>query len=86
MSEAPRHEHVSLVLRRDQSLVGLPLPDGEAELVRYSTDEEEVEAGVGGNERALDLAGVWSDLDWDETAEALDRIRHESPPTPPIEL
>jgi hypothetical protein len=36
--------------------------------------------------RALAAIGSWSDLDWDETAEALDRIRHESTPTPPIEL
>ena len=26
------------------------------------------------------------DLSWEETAAALDRIRHESQPTPPIEL
>lgn len=34
---------------------------------------------------ALSLAGAWSDLDWDEMYEALDRIRHESEPTPPID-
>jgi hypothetical protein len=36
-------------------------------------------------EDALSLAGAWSHLDWEETVEALDRIRHESKPTPPIE-
>jgi len=35
---------------------------------------------------ALSLIGAWSDLDWDETIAALDRIRHESKPTPPIKL
>jgi len=35
---------------------------------------------------ALSLAGAWSDLDWERTAAELDRIRHASPPTPPIEL
>lgn len=35
---------------------------------------------------ALDLVGAWSDLDIDEMADALDRIRHESKPTPPIDL
>src|SRR5712691_8789695 len=32
------------------------------------------------------LAGVWSDLDWEQAADELDRIRHESRPTPPFEL
>jgi hypothetical protein len=36
-------------------------------------------------QQALNLAGAWSDLDWDETVEVLDRIRHESVPTPPID-
>lgn len=34
---------------------------------------------------AMGVIGAWSDLDWDEMAEALDRIRHESVPPPPIE-
>ncbi len=32
------------------------------------------------------LAGVWSDLAWDDEAEAFDRMRHATQPTPPIEL
>jgi hypothetical protein len=35
---------------------------------------------------ALALAGAWRDLDWDEAMKELDRIRHESTPTPPIDL
>src|SRR6266436_7115780 len=34
----------------------------------------------------LALAGSWSDLDWDETEQALDHIHHDSKPTPPFEL
>ena len=37
-------------------------------------------------ERALAVAAAWSDLDPDEVLDALDRIRHSSPPTPPIDL
>jgi hypothetical protein len=37
-------------------------------------------------EETLALAGSWSDLDWDEMEQALDRIRHESKPTPPFTL
>jgi hypothetical protein len=32
------------------------------------------------------LAGVWSDLSWEDIAATLDRIRHEGKPTPPLSL
>jgi len=35
---------------------------------------------------ALAVAGVARDLQYDDEFEALDRIRHESAPTPPIDL
>ena len=35
---------------------------------------------------ALALAGAWGDRDWNEVEAELDRIRHSSKPTPPIEL
>jgi len=35
-------------------------------------------------QEALGAIGAWSDLDWYEMEQALDRIRHESNPTPPI--
>ena len=37
-------------------------------------------------EETLALAGSWKDLDFDDMIEQLDRIRHESKPTPPLEL
>jgi hypothetical protein len=37
-------------------------------------------------EETLALAGSWSDLDWNEMLASLDRIRHSSKPTPPLEL
>ena len=37
-------------------------------------------------EETLSLAGAWSDLDWNETLQQLDRIRHESKPSPPLKL
>jgi hypothetical protein len=36
--------------------------------------------------RGRSLAGAWSDLAWDDEAEAFDRMRHATQPTPPIEL
>jgi hypothetical protein len=37
-------------------------------------------------EEALALAGAWKDLPSDQMEEELDRIRHSSKPTPPLEL
>src|SRR5690242_6863531 len=34
----------------------------------------------------LSLAGAWGERDWDKVEQELDHIRHQSPPTPPIEL
>jgi hypothetical protein len=61
--------------------------DGE-EVVRYFTSEEEADAAITPEMRAESLAaiGAWSDLDLDELLDDLDRIRHSSPPTPPIEF
>lgn len=77
----------SLLVERDQAVIAIPLIENGRDVVRYA-----VETGTptpahlpGSVQDALDLAGVWSDLDWDETVEALERIRHESQPTPPID-
>ena len=37
-------------------------------------------------EATLALAGSWKDLDFDDMIEQLDHIRHDSKPTPPLEL
>jgi len=55
------------------------------------TDEDAADAAVSqsATQAALAVIGAWSDFDWEETEEtidALNRIRHESKPTPPIEI
>jgi hypothetical protein len=77
-----------MVVERDQPVSAIPLIEDGREVVHYAVETEAAPpASLPGSVQAtLDLAGVWSDLDWDETVEALDRIRHESPPTAPIEL
>ncbi len=69
-------------------LIGLIFEENGREVVRYFTEEEAADAAVTQNatQKALDVIGAWSDLDWDETVAALDRIRHESKPTPPIKV
>ena len=76
------------VVAAEQPLIAVPLEEDGRDIVRYFTDEERAAdaARSRSGRRAVDLAGVWSDLDWDEMADALDRIRHESKPTPPFEL
>ncbi len=75
--------HASLKVGPDDTLIAIPTEDGGT---IYYISEEAARADQTDEtlQRALDLAGAWSDLDFDEAMEALDRIRHESPPSPPF--
>jgi hypothetical protein len=67
-------------------LIGIIVEEKGKEVVQYFTEEEQADQASPGVEEALSLAGMWSDLDLDETLDSLDRLRHESKPTPPIKL
>jgi hypothetical protein len=71
-----------------QPLIGIPFSENGHEVIRYFTNEAAADAAVREQaiQRAVSLAGSWGDLDWDEMETALDRIRHESLPTPPITI
>lgn len=88
MAEQRHRQEQNLLVQSNQPLIGIPFEENGQEAVRYFTKEEEADRAVPVKEiqDAISLAGVWSDLDWDEMVEALDRNRHESKPTPPIEL
>ena len=75
------------VVDPDRPLIGVVLIEDGREVVCYFADEAAAKAAIAEQapEEAGTLAGVWADLDWDDAVEALDRIRHESEPTPPIE-
>jgi len=76
-----------LRVRRDQQLVVVTCTDDDARLCYFADDLVDDDAdSVPVVQAALDAVGSWSDLDWDEVEAELDRIRHESIPTPPIEL
>ena len=71
----------------DRPLIGiLTIEDGQG-VVRYFVDEDDFDATVGARtiEDVQSLAGACADLDWEEALDELDRIRHESPSTPPID-
>lgn len=90
MAEAPAETPTGLVRHGRQPLIGIPVGEGADETVCYFTSEEEADRVLSRDqanvERALSTIGSWSDLDFDEMLDALDRIRHESTPTPPIDL
>ena len=69
-------------------LIGIPFEEKGQELVRYFSGETQADRAVSDDatQTALDLAGAWCDLSWEEMERELDRIHHESIPTPPLEL
>jgi hypothetical protein len=52
----------------------------------YVAEEAQADAAIPQRARqeALSFAGVWHSLDWVAMEKALDRIRYESPPSPPL--
>ena len=88
MAERRRDPSLSLVAESDQPLIAIPLDEDGREGVRYLVAEAVSDAAQleRVTREALGVIGAWDDLDWDELEAALDRIRHESRPTPPIEL
>ncbi len=78
MSGLRERHNIGLTARVDQPLIVLPVGDDEAP---YVTSEDDADAYVARGHPAaapINLAGVWSDLDWAEAQAALDRIRHDS--------
>jgi hypothetical protein len=77
-----------MTVRSGQPLIGVIEQQNGLEVVRYFTDEVEADEALGdaGIQQALSLAGAWKDIDSEEFLDELDRIRHESKPTPPIDL
>lgn len=84
----PEIEPSEFVVQDNQPLIGITAQSNGREVVRFFTDEAEADAAVpqDATQDALNLAGAWSDLEWEEMQEALDKIRHESTPTPPLSL
>jgi hypothetical protein len=87
-SENQSSPSTSLAVTPDRPLIGIIFVEDGQEVVRYFVDEAEADAAVFAQhgEDARSLAGAWADLDWEEARDALERIRHESEPTPPIEI
>lgn len=85
---AERLSPLSFDVPSGHPLIGIPVEEDGREVVRYFTDEAEADKAFASRKHrdVRHLAGVWKDLDWDAAVDELDRIRHESKPTPPIDL
>lgn len=88
MAEQHLDRKAGFVVSRNQPLIGIFSHDDGQEVVHYFSEEAEAEAAISSNgiQEILNLAGTWSDLNWDLVEEELYRIRHESSPTPPLSL
>lgn len=87
MAAAREHPQPSLFIRRNQRLVVVPTIDdqGEPATLVYVEDTNQDGTSRRDQERieaALTTFGAWSDLDADQVLDDLERIRHESKPTP----
>ena len=87
MTEQP-NPITSFDVATSQPLIGVPLEENGHEVVRYFADEAAADKALAKRHPrdGRHLAGVWNDLNWKEFDDELDCIRHESKPTPPIEL
>jgi hypothetical protein len=72
-----------LVVEEGTPLVAIPIEVDGRKLVCYVAEQEAVDdADLPASVRdALNLAGAWSDLDWEEAEAALARIRQDSKPS-----
>jgi hypothetical protein len=90
MMAAERHvvQRTMLTVQRDAPLIGVPSSHDDELTVTYYADEAAADAAITEDvvRNALALAGAWADVPWEELEAGLDRIRHESEPTPPFEL
>ena len=87
------HEHRtapdarSLAVASDQPLVGVLVEEDGRQVVHYFADDRAALGTADTLAAARAVIGAWEGLEpWEEVADELDRIRHESVPTPPIEL
>jgi hypothetical protein len=76
----------SLVTDLHDPLFAIVFEENGRNVVRYFASEAEADAFVTDEHRreAFEAIGSFKDLDWEEMLSELERIRHESAPTPPI--
>ena len=86
MAEQQSSRTAGFIVQRNQPLIGIISHEGGQEVVHYFAEEADAAISSSTIQEILNLAGSWSDLNWDVVEEELYRIRHESSPTPPLSL
>ena len=79
-------ERLQQVLSRIEQLPSEVQEEAAAQLEILAEPFEAIPNTKTNRRKGRSLAGAWRDLAWDDEAEAFDRMRHETPPTPQIEL
>jgi hypothetical protein len=76
----------SITGQSESPLIGVPVGQQGHERVVYFVDETEADQALqqSADRPAIKLAGVWRDLDAEKMLRELDRLRHETKPTPPV--
>jgi hypothetical protein len=76
----------SLTGQAESPLIGVPAQQQGNEHVVYFVDEDDADQALQqyADHPAIKLAGVWRDLDAEDMLRELDRLRHETKPTPPV--
>ncbi len=77
-------DHSTLSVGVGQPLIGVITQENGREVVHYFF--EDITPTQQAIQYAQSLAGAWSDLNWDDLMATLERIRHETPPSPPFSL
>lgn len=85
----PTTQQPIFTTRGNQPLIGVPVEENGELVTYYFNSEEAAEKAFPSTEESirevLDLAGAWKELDPEggpDPLDELDRIRHESKPTP----
>lgn len=93
MSEGTAPRRSGFTTRGSQPLIGIPTREGSDEVVHYFNSEEDAAQAFPRDEasiqRALSAIGAWQHIDDEggpDMLDELDRMRHETKPTPPFEL
>ena len=86
MPDLQPHAVARLTARADQGLIAVISERDGHDVVEYFADDSGDESVQEASRHEFSMAGVWRDIDSDDFLDGLDRLRHESKPTPPITL
>lgn len=79
------NDRIIITVPSNHPLIGIPSEENGQEVIRYFSDDA-LPHSLETIKEILSLVDAWRAISWDDMAEQLDHIRHESTPTPPVDL